>query len=402
MRKLLRIGPGALVAAAFIGPGTVTTATLAGAAYGYELLWALGFATIATIALQEMAARLGVVGRAGLGEALRRRLRGATRAVAIALVIGALVVGNAAYETGNLLGAALGIEGWTGRASRLFAPAVGAIAFALLWTGRYRVLERALVGLVAVMGLVFLATAIALRPDGVAVVRGLTWPAFPEGSAHLLLALVGTTVVPYNLFLHAAAAAQRWSRPEELAQARADTALSVGLGGVISAAIVVAAAALPPAGGAGGAGPLSAGEMAAALEPTLGRWARSFFSLGLLAAGLSSAITAPLAAAYATAGALGWGADLRSARARAVWGVVLGSGVVFALSGPAPVPAIVFAQAANGVLLPMIVAFLLWAMNDRVWLGAHSNGWRANAAGLAVLAVALFLGIRSLARALPP
>jgi Mn2+/Fe2+ NRAMP family transporter len=140
--------------------------------------------------------------------------------------------------------------------------------------------------------------------------------------------------------------------------------------------------------------------MAAALEPTRGRWARSFFSLGLFAAGLSSAITAPLAAAYAAAGALGWGADLRCARVRALWGVVLGCGIAFALSGPAPVPAIVFAQAANGILLPVIVAFLLWAVNDRAWLGPHSNGWRANAAGVAVLAIALFLGVRSLARAL--
>ncbi|MGH7546464.1 MAG: divalent metal cation transporter, partial [Gemmatimonadota bacterium] len=108
----MRIGPGALVAAAFIGPGTVTTATLAGAAFGYELLWALAFSTIATIALQEMAARLGVVGRSGVGEALRRRLTGAARVFAVALVIGALVAGNAAYETGNLLGAGLGLEGW--------------------------------------------------------------------------------------------------------------------------------------------------------------------------------------------------------------------------------------------------------------------------------------------------
>lgn len=400
MRRFLKIGPGAVVAAAFIGPGTVTSATLAGVTHGYELLWALGFSTIATIVLQEMAARLGVVGRTGLGEALRRRLRGKMRALAIALVIGALVVGNAAFETGNLLGAALGAEGWAGRPSRLYAPAVGLVAFALLWTGRYRVLERVLVALVALMGLVFLATAVALRPELGAVVRGLAWPAVPARSAHLVLALVGTTVVPYNLFLHAAAAAQRWSRPEELAEARLDTALSVGLGGAISAAILVVAAALPAA--TGSVGPQSAAEMAAALEPTLGRWARSFFSLGLFAAGLSSAITAPLAAAYATAGALGWGPDLRSARARAVWGLVLASGLAFALSGPAPVPAIILAQAANGVLLPVIVVFLLWAMNDRAWLGAHSNGWRANGAGLAVLAVALFLGVRALARAVLP
>jgi Mn2+/Fe2+ NRAMP family transporter len=393
----LRIGPGALVAAAFIGPGTVTTATLAGAAFGYELLWALAFSTIATIALQEMAARLGVVGRSGVGEALRRRLGGAARVLAVALVIGALVAGNAAYETGNLLGAGLGLEGWVGRPSRLYAPAVGALAFGLLWIGRYRVLERALVWLVALMGLFFVATAVALRPEVGALARGLVRPSFPDGSGHLVLALVGTTVVPYNLFLHAAAASRRWSRAEDLAEARWDTALSVGLGGVISAAIVVAAAALPT-----GVELRSAAEMATALEPTLGRWAGAFFSLGLFAAGLSSAVTAPWAAAYATAGALGWGGDLRARGPRAVWGLVLGAGVAFALSGPAPVPAIVFAQAANGVLLPVIVAFLLWAVNDRTLLGRHANGWGANLVGGAVFAVAFALGVRSLVRAVLP
>lgn len=386
-----------MVAAAFIGPGTVTTATLAGAAFGPALLWALTFSTLSTIALQEMAARLGVAGRSGLGDALRRRLSGWPRALGVSLIIGALVLGNTAYETGNLLGAGLGLEGLVGRGSRLFGPAIGLVAFALLWTGRYRVVERTLVGLVALMGLVFLATAAALVSDLGPVVRGLVSPSFPPGSTHLVLALVGTTVVPYNLFLHAAAAAERWEGPEDLPAARWDTAISVGLGGVISAAIVVVAAALPA-----GTELRSAADMAVALEPTLGVWARAFFCLGLLAAGLTSAVTAPLAAAYATAGALGWGRDLRSPRLRAVWGLVLGVGVAVALTGPAPVPAIVFAQAANGLLLPLIVAFLLWAVNDRTLLGPHANRGAANAVGALVLAVALTLGARSMLRLFVP
>ena len=85
-----------------------------------------------------------------------------------------------------------------------------------------------------------------------------------------------------------------------------------------------------------------------------------------------------------------------------MWGLVLGAGVAFALSGPAPVPAIVFAQAANGVLLPVIVAFLLWAVNDRARLGVHANGWGANLVGAAVWVVAFGLGIRALVRALLP
>src|SRR5690606_37621586 len=121
-RDLLRsAGPGAVVAAAFIGPGTVTTATLAGAGYGYSLLWALTFSTIATVILQEMAARLGLVTRHGLGEAVRTQFGGAAmRVLACALVISAIAFGNAAYETGNLLGAALGMNGIAGGAIRIW------------------------------------------------------------------------------------------------------------------------------------------------------------------------------------------------------------------------------------------------------------------------------------------
>lgn len=397
MRRFRGIGPGAVIAAAFIGPGTVTTATLAGAQFGYTLVWAITFATLATIALQEMSARLGVVARTDLGGVVRQRLHGVARALAAALVVSAIVVGNAAYQTGNLLGAALGLAGLSGVESSLFAPAVGLVAFALLWTGSYGLLERALVTLVAVMGVVFLATALAVASSWGDIASGAVRPALPAGSNHLALALVGTTVVPYNLFLHASAARQRWQGASDLGFARVDTAVSVGLGGVISAAILVTAAGLPT-----GTRIHSAIEMAGALEPTLGTWARSFFSLGLFAAGLSSAITAPMAAAYATAGALGWSSDLRSAKARGVWGLVVLAGTVVAFAGPAPVPAIVFAQAANGLLLPLIVAFLLWAVNDRTLLGRHANGWVANLVGFAALAVALALGGRLLWQAFSP
>lgn len=397
MRRFRGIGPGAVITAAFIGPGTVTTATLAGARFGYTLLWTLTFATLATIALQEMSARLGVVAHTGLGEALRLRLRGIPRAVGATLVVSAIVIGNGAYETGNLLGAGLGVAGLSGVQSSLFAPGVGVLAFALLWTGSYRLLERLLVALVALMGVVFVGTAIAIAASWDALAIGAVRPALPGESEHIALALVGTTIVPYNLFLHASAARQRWEGASDLFAARLDTVVSVALGGAISGAILVTAAGLPA-----GVSIESAAQMAGALEPTLGAWARSFFSLGLFAAGLTSAITAPMAAAYATAGAFGWGSDLRSVRVRAVWGLVVLVGTAAALAGPAPVPAIVFAQATNGLLLPLIVAFLLWAVNDRAVLGRYANGWLANLVGLFVLAVALVLGARAVWQALLP
>ncbi len=390
------LGPGWLVTAAFIGPGTVTSATVAGARFGTALLWALLFSTAATIVLQEMSARLGLVTRDGLGEAIRRRYAGAARIAAIALVIGAIAIGNAAYETGNLLGAALGLEELGRGSLRAWVLGTAAAAAALLWTGSYRVVERTMIALVIVMGIAFAATALALLPETEGLARGLLVPALPSGSALTAIALVGTTVVPYNLFLHAATVREKWAGVGDLPAARRDLALSIALGGALSMAIVVTAAAtLQEADGVA-----SAADMARQLEPTLGGWATALFAIGLAAAGVSSAITAPLAAAYASAGALGWPRDLRAARLRAVWAFVLLAGVAFAVTGVRPVPAILFAQAANGVLLPAVAIFLLIVVNDRRSMGSHANGFLANVLGGAVVAVTLVLGARAVLGAL--
>ncbi len=388
------VGPGWIVAAAFIGPGTVTTATLSGARYGAALLWALLFSTLATMALQEMAARLGLVTGVGLGEAIRRRFMGSRRLVAVALVVAAIGLGNAAYQTGNLLGGALGLEGIVGGDLRLWVVAVGALAAGLLWTGSYRMVERVMVGLVMTMSVAFVATAIRVWPNVELPLRGLLWPGLPDADAALVaVGLIGTTVVPYNLFLHASAVGQRWSGEADLPAARRDLVWSIGIGGLVSMAIMVTAAGtLAVAGGEVASAP----DMARALEPILGAWAGVAFGVGLFAAGVTSAITAPLAAAYAMAGALGWPCDLRDTRLRVVWASIILIGVVLAVLGIRPVPAIVFAQAANGILLPTIAVFLLVAVNDVEWMGARRNGVLTNLVGGVVVLVAAVLGGRAL------
>lgn len=392
----LRIGPGALVTAAFIGPGTVTTCTLAGIRSGTALLWALTFATLGTIALQEMAARLGTVSGQGMGEALQQLVtaRGARLAL-LALIVIAIGGGNAAYQTGNLLGAALGIQVIAGGSTELWAMIIAAAASVLLATGHYRLIERALVTMVILMALVFLATAAAIGPDWARIAHDAFVPTLPEGSTLIALGLVGTTIVPYNLFLHANASAERFASGdvrERLRDARADLSVSIGLGGLVSAAIVVTAA----ASRVDATTVTSAGAMAQQLTPLLGTWATTIFALGLFAAGMTSAITAPMAAAWAVAGVLGWPRDLRDRRLRMVWGTVMAIGVVVALTGVRPIAAILAAQAANGILLPIIAAFLLYAVNQRALLGDQANGWRANAAGASVLMVTLSLGALAL------
>ncbi len=391
-------GPGWIVAAAFIGPGTVTTATLAGAGFGVTLLWALTFSVGATLVLQEMAARLGVVTGLGLGEAVRRRFTASLlRVGAIALIVGAIALGNAAYETGNLLGAALGLEAILSGRPNLWALGIAAASGALLWTGSYRLLERFLMGMVALMSVVFLTTALLVRPPVGELLRGLLVPVLPEGALLFTVALIGTTVVPYNLFLHASTVRERFRGPEGLAAARRDLGISILVGGAVSMAIVVTAAGTIHGAGVEVAG---AADMAPQLEPLLGRWAGVFFALGFFAAGMTSSITAPLAAAYATAGALGWEGDLRAPRFRLVWGGVLVVGALFAATGIRPVEAILFAQAANGMLLPCIAAFLLLAVNDRRWMGDQGNGAFSNLLGSAVVVVTIILGGRALLTAL--
>ncbi|MEM9169555.1 MAG: divalent metal cation transporter, partial [Pseudomonadota bacterium] len=333
----MRFGPGALAAAAFVGPGTVTTATLAGAGHGYALVWTLVFATIAAIVLHEMAAKLGVVGRIGLGAALVEATAGrpTAHALVLGLTIGALLVGNAAYEGGNLAGAGLGVEGAL-EAAGASAPriavtlTIAAAAAALLFFGGYRTIERVLIAMVLVMTAGFAASLAIVRPDFAALARGLV-PTLPEGSALVAAGLIGTTIVPYNLFLHAATARDKWAggAAADLAEARTDAAGAIGLGGLASILILATAAASLFGSGAEIA---SAADMAGALAPAYGDAAQLLFAGGLFAAGLSSAVTAPLASGYVAAELFGWRADPRGTGFRAVAGAVLIAGVAAATS----------------------------------------------------------------------
>ena len=169
-RRIKNVGPGALVAAAFIGPGTVASCSISGASAGYTLLWAMLLSVISVIIMQSMAARLSIVSGMGLGEALRTKFTGAGARILICiLVIAAVFVGNIAYETGNLTGSILGIqaaipaaEGQTTKI--ILALVLGVIAFILLFSGSYRRVENILTALVVVMGIIFLICAFASKP----------------------------------------------------------------------------------------------------------------------------------------------------------------------------------------------------------------------------------------------
>ncbi len=402
LQRLRSMGPGILIAAAFIGPGTITTCTLAGARFGYALLWGLLFSVFATIVLQEMTARLGIVSRMGLGEALNKQFTSKlSRALAIFLVLSAIVIGNAAYETGNILGATLGVEHTSKITSintlwgeiRPWGIVIGLLAFVVLITGSYKALEKILTGLVVLMGVSFLSTAIMIGPELLPMLKGLVIPTIPKGGLLILVGLIGTTVVPYNLFLHASIVQEKWKSADALKTARIDLILSMILGGIISVSVVVSSAAAFFGPGTEIKG---ASGLAVQLEPLLGSWAGISMSLGLFAAGITSAITAPLAAAYATAGMLNWKVNLKSWKFRTVWMIILFVGVLFSTIGFKPIQAIVFAQITNGILLPVIAIYLLVIMNSRRVLGEHTNKIFQNILSFIVVLVMVLLGTRSI------
>lgn len=384
---------GAVVAAAFLGPGTVTTAARAGSGYGLQLLWALVFATLACYILQEASARLTIASGMTLGESLRRRFdRGIAGWAILAVVLGAILLGCAAYEAGNILGGVAGARLAIDLSPQWLTVICGMAAVLLLGKGSTRQVVTVLSLLVAIMGAGFLLTAIVLAPAPSEILRGLTWPHIPAGGSLLVLGLIGTTVVPYNLFLGSGMA-----QGHDLRGTRQGLWIAIGLGGLISMAVVVVGSAVD--------GSFTFERLADVLTQELGPWARTLFALGLFAAGFSSAVTAPLAAALTARSLFSQTSDDRrwadhGWRYRLVWCGVLVAGLTFGLLDVRPVPAIIAAQALNGVLLPWVAVFLFLVMNDRRLLGEQVNGPWQNGLLAVVVVIAIGLGVRGVLSAL--
>ena len=389
MKKIPKVfGPGTWVAAAFIGPGTLTTCTLAGVHASYSLLWVVIFSVISTIILQEMSARLGFVTGHGLGEVINSQFAlGIKRILAFFLVISAIMIGNAAYEAGNIMGATLGLE--------LLEPnfkhwplMIGLICFLLMFFGQHKTIEKVLVLIVLLMSLCFGITAILISPSITEILIGLI-PSYP-GDDHLLLsaALVGTTVVPYNLFLHASSVAKNESSMS-LREIRTDNIVSVTLGGLVTLFIIIVAASAPNVGEV-----RSAAQLALQLEPFLGAGARWFMGIGLVCAGLTSAITAPLASAWAAQGLFGW--SKKDSRVKWVWITVLVVGVIVSMTGFNSILIIQFAQVTNAILLPLVAIYLFSLCNSVKVLGKHRNNKVINSMALAVILITLLISFKSL------
>jgi Mn2+/Fe2+ NRAMP family transporter len=397
--SLKNIGPGTVIAAAFIGPGTITMCSIAGTMYGLDLMWALLFSLIMTTVLQLTAAKIGLITQKGLSSNLLDSFDNLVfKYLALVLVLSAILIGNTAYEAGNISGGVLGVSSIFGQLSysyngfiiNLYSLLVGLLAFVILFVGNRRLIERVLIGLVLIMSLAFLTSAIIVKPDFYLIIEGLFIPKLPEGSLLVVIGLIGTTVVPYNIFLHASLVSDKWSSISDLKFVKIDTLLAVVLGGIISISVMITASSI------GDIKIESASDLALGIEPLFGSFSKLIISLGLFAAGLTSSVTAPLAAAYVTCGCMGWKTNVKSKKFRIVWFIVLFMGILFSSLDFKSIEIIKFAQVANGILLPVIAVFLLVVANNKRLLKSQVNGYLFNLITVIIILFTMFIGIKSI------
>ena len=391
--KIAALGPGFLIVGSFIGPGTVTSSTRAGANYGLTLFWCVVFSVIAVIVMQGMAARLGIITQEGLAENLKNDFANhpVLRNILCGLVAIAIAVGGFAYMSGDLTGTALGVSALTGVSTKIIAPIWGLLILLILNLAgdAVKYLEKLLGICVIIMAIVFLITMVIVKPNLGDLLHGCV-PTVPEGGLMTCLSLIGTTVVPYNMFLHAASAKRTWHGPEELPLCSFGTTVPMLIGGVVTGAIMITSATVMY-----GMEVNNAMDMAVQLEPTLGSLAQPFMAVGLIAAGISSAVCTPMGVSYVLAGLFGWKTDRSDKRYTITNAAVLITGIVIAALGTNPLGLIMTAQAVNGIVLPVVVGVTLYLTSRSRIMGKYKNGPIAIALGLAIFAISLILGISS-------
>ncbi len=392
MRWFRDIGPGVLIAAAFIGPGTVTLCTIAGASFGYSLIWAIILSIFSTIVLQEMSLRIGLITKMNLAQVIRINIKSKfLNRLLLILIISSILIGNAAYEAGNITGASLGISAILNSQSINYIPVfIGLIAFIVLYQGDYKVLERSLVFLVLIMSISFFITAIITKPDINALINGVITPKIDSNNLTIILGLIGTTVVPYNLFLHSSLVSEKWNSVNKLKVARFESFFSILIGGLVSLSIIITAASVNNKDVNGVI------DLAKGLEPLYGNFAIYFLGIGLFASGITSSITAPLAAAYVAKSCFGWEDSLKSGKFRAIWIIILIIGVLVSMVKINPIEIIKFAQFSNSLLLPIIAIILLWLINNKNIISSKYSYRYQNILGFFIVIISLILGTKGL------
>jgi len=386
------------VAAAFIGPGTITMCSIAGAQFKYGLIWALIVSILLTMFIQLTAIRIGLTTKNNLSNLIKDQFQsGLLKYTSILLIISAIFIGNSAYEAGNISGAVMGFELLFGKSFQfnqinIFSILSGILALPLIIFGNNKVLEKILIILVLIMSFSFVFTVFIVGIDFNLLLSSSNLFSFSSESILTIAGLIGTTVVPYNIFLHVALVNNRWKSTKELRFANFDTIVSISIGGLISLCILLTAA------GLNNSDILNAVDLAYSLQPLYGDFSKYIVAIGLISAGLTSSITAPIAAAYVVCGCFGFSINRKSKLFKIIAVIVLLIGVIFSSIGFSPIEIIKFAQVTNGILLPLVVVFLLFLANNTRLLKNNTNNLFQNVLGLIVIGFCLLLCYRSVAK----
>ena len=394
------MGPGLIAGIAGNDAGGITTYSVMGAQTGLRLLWIFPITIVILAIVQEMVARLGVVTGQGLSDLIRDRF--GVRWTAFAMVI--LLVANIANTVAEFAGAASALEIF-GIPRIIVVPVVAIAIWALVLFASYRTVERVFLT-VALVFMAYIASAILAHPDWGAVGRAFVSPSFDPTPSVLLLmvAVVGTTITPYMQFYLQSAVAEKGIGEEELRLEQADAIGGAVWTNVIAVFIVVSTAATIFAVG----GSINtAADAAQGLKPVAGDFAQLLFAVGLFGASVLAATIMPISTAFVICEAFGWesGVGKRFSDARAFFGiytfVLFFGALVVLLPGLDLTGVIVGSQNLQGLLLPVVLVFLVLLVNDRVLMGRHANGRKANmvawvAVGLVVLLDAVLLVITAL------
>jgi Mn2+/Fe2+ NRAMP family transporter len=271
---------------------------------------------------------------------------------------------------------------------------IGAIAALILNIPSLKIISTIMGFAVVIMGIGFLITAILIQPAFTEIVKGAFIPRFPSSAQAgvLVLGLIGTTIVPYNLFLGSGISSDK----QTVKEMRIGISIAIILGGIFSMAVLIV--------GTSVTGAFSFEELAFVLNEKIGVAGKYLLGFGLFAAGFTSAVTAPLASAITLKSLFGnrnpekW--EPGSLYFKLGWGVILIAGIGFALVNVKPIPAIILAQALNGFLLPFVSIFLFIVINNQMIVGEkNSNPTILNFLMIFVIFVTLILGLNSAAKA---
>ena len=377
------IGPGIITANADNDVGGITTYSLAGAQFGYTLLWLLIPVTLALIVTQEMCARMGAVTGKGLADLIRENFGvKVTFWVLVLFVVGDL--GNTAAEFAGIASAAPIFQTYVPLLSKfLLVPAAAILVFFTVTRGNYKIVERVFFAF-CVVYLAYVVSGILVHPDWHEVARQTFFPHFTPTSAYLLMAIgvIGTTISPWMQFYIQSAVVDKGVTKADYAYSRADVIIGSFVTDVIAFFIVVSSAATIYIHNLHAAHPLvinDAGDVAAALAPLAGKFASLLFAIGLLNAAIFTASILPLSTAYYVCEAFGFerGIDHSFKDAPVFYGlylalIVIGGGVVL-IPGSPLLGIIFYSQVLNGVLLPIVLILMLLLINNKKLMGDWTN-----------------------------